>query len=512
LTLLLLLHMMSPSALAQLPPRAEAPAAPARPPDSDALGRDTPRGTVVGFLKAARAGDYALASAYIDGRPSADLAHQLFVVLDVKLPARLTEISDRPEGARTNPLIPDRELVGTIDSRTGPVDVTVERVRRGTTEIWLFPATMLGKVPTLYEEVNERRSFIPGVRGRPLAGFTALEWLLALGAISLFFAITAMLDRLLVAAVGMIRSRRSTYDDRPLRTVLPVPARLLLLAGLTYWLLTVSGLSLFVRQFWSNAAIVMTIVAIVWLLILLNGVVAERFRRRKGLADHTALAALSRIMRRVIDVVFVVIGLAALLRQFDIDPTPALAGLGVGGIAVALAAQKTLENVIAGASLIVDQAVRVGDVLKVGEVTGVVDHIGLRSTRIRTLDRTMVRIPNGQIATATVETLSARDKFWFHPEVRLRPDTTPAQVLAVVSGLRTLLEHHPSVDPDLRVRFHRLGTYSLDIEVFAYVFAHDLNEFLKIQEKLLIEVTEVIERSGSALALPPSASLTTPVM
>ena len=157
------------------------------------------------------------------------------------------------------------------------------------------------------------------------------------------------------------------------------------------------------------------------------------------------------------------------------DPTPALAGLGVGGIAVALAAQKTLENVIAGASLIFDQAVRVGDVLKMGDVQGTVDHIGLRSTRLRTLDRTIVSVPNSQIANMSLETLSARDKFWFHPVVGVRHETMPQQLHAVVDGIRRLLDEHPSVDREsVRVRFLSLGPFSLDVDVFAYVVREGL--------------------------------------
>ncbi len=152
--------------------------------------------------------------------------------------------------------------------------------------------------------------------------------------------------------------------------------------------------------------------------------------------------------------------------------------LGVGGIAVALAAQKTLENVIAGASLIFDQALRVGDTLKMGEVFGTVDQIGLRSTRIRTLDRTIVSIPNGQIANATLETISARDKFWFHPVVTLRRDTTPDQLHDVVNGIRGMLGQDPSVDTEsVRVRFFRLGAFSLDVEVVAYLFGARLESF-----------------------------------
>jgi MscS family membrane protein len=192
-----------------------------------------------------------------------------------------------------------------------------------------------------------------------------------------------------------------------------------------------------------------------------------------------------------------------MLRSLGVDPTPALAGLGVGGIAVAQAAQKTLENVVAGASLIFDQAVRVGDFLKMDAVQGTVDHIGLRSTRIRTLDRTIVSVPNSQIANASLETLSARDKFWFHPVVGLRYETTPQQLRDVVDGIRRLLVDHPSVEPDsVRVRFVRLGQSSLDVDVSAYLLARDWNHFLELQEGLLFGVTDVVQEAGTGIAFP----------
>ena len=132
-----------------------------------------------------------------------------------------------------------------------------------------------------------------------------------------------------------------------------------------------------------------------------------------------------------------------------------------------------------GVSLIFDQAVRVGDFIKVGDVVGTVDDIGLRSIRIRTLDRTMVVIPNGQIANMNLEVVSSRDKFWFHPAIALRYETTSDQVSSVVEGMRKLLRAHPQVESEsVRVEFLRLGTFSLDIDVFAYVFADDWNRFL----------------------------------
>jgi MscS family membrane protein len=197
------------------------------------------------------------------------------------------------------------------------------------------------------------------------------------------------------------------------------------------------------------------------------------------------------------------VALLATLRHFGVDPTPIVAGLGVGGIAVALAAQKTLENVIAGASLIFDQAVRVGDFLKMGEIQGTVDAIGLRSTRIRTLDRTIVSVPNGQIANMSLETLSARDKFWFHPMVGLSYESTGDQVRAVIDGTRALLARHQAVETDsIRVRFLRLSPFSLDVDIFAYVIARDWNHFLEIQEQLLLAITDLVRDAGTSIAFP----------
>jgi MscS family membrane protein len=257
------------------------------------------------------------------------------------------------------------------------------------------------------------------------------------------------------------------------------------------------------RQVWTITATLIVTVSIVWLLILLNGEIEAHIRRGSSRATTGAGAALLRVLRRAVDLLILFGGFAAILRQLGIDPTPAIAGLGVGGIAVALAAQKTLENVIAGASLIVDQAVRVGDFLKMADVIGTVEHIGLRSTRIRTLDRTIVSVPNGQIANVTLETISARDKFWFHPIVALRYETTSDQLRTVMDGIKGLLEEHPLVEVDtVRVRFIRMGSFSLDIDVFAYVKARDWNEFLAIQEGLLFAVTEIVTEAGATVAIP----------
>ena len=255
------------------------------------------------------------------------------------------------------------------------------------------------------------------------------------------------------------------------------------------------------QQHGATATLMIVVVACMWLLMLLNEI-GERslVRRRRSLSG--AASAL-RLVRRLIDGLILFAGLLFTLHHFGINLTATLAGLGVGGIAVALAAQKTLENVIAGVSLIADQAVRVGDVLSLGDIQGTVEELGLRSTRIRTIDRTVVSLPNGQIANMRLETLSARDRFLFHPVIGLHYKTTAVELRSFSAGVRTLLSGQNNVDlASVRVRFVRFGASSIDVEIFAYVFASDWNNFLEIQEELLYGIMDMVQKVGAAIALP----------
>jgi MscS family membrane protein len=196
------------------------------------------------------------------------------------------------------------------------------------------------------------------------------------------------------------------------------------------------------------------------------------------------------------------------LYYFGVDLTAALAGLGVGGIALALAAQKTLENVIAGASLIFDRTLNAGDTVKVGDSVGTIEDIGLRSTRIRTPGRTLVSVPNGQVASMTLENLSSRDKFWFHHILSLSYGTTSPQIHSVLTGIRGLLAESRQLEPtSLRVNFLRVGPGTLDVEVFAYVLAADWPQFLRTQEELLLRIIEFIESIEVHIAPPPNAMI-----
>jgi MscS family membrane protein len=475
----------------------------------DTLGRTTPRGAVLGFLSAMKKNNAEVGALYLNtplrGADAARLAGQLGTVLDRRLPARLNQISDKPEGSIPDPLRPDEDLVGTIDTASGELNITVERVDRGKAgKVWLFSGQTLSSIPDVFQELatSPLEQLLPKFMvSTLLAGIPLFEWLALFIGMPLLYMATGILNRALSWLIGALRRHVTHNATLKNPRILRVPVRLLLVALVIRLVLASVALPLLARQFWSTVALFIVVVACVWWLLLLTGT-AEAYVVRHRLTVSGSASVL-RLFRRLIDGLLLFGGFLFVLYHFGINLTAALAGLGVGGIAIALAAQKTLENVIAGVSLIADEAVRVGDFLNLGDVQGTVEGVGLRSTRIRTLDRTIVSLPNGQIANMRLETLSVRDKFWFHPMIALRYETTRPQLKSVLTGVHQLLRQQPNIDPaSVRVRLIRFGTFSLEIDIFAYTSAHDWNDFLELQEELLFGIIDIVHGAGTGFAFP----------
>jgi MscS family membrane protein len=484
-------------------------------PPTDALGRNTPRGTVIGFMAAARKGADQVAARYLNttlqDEAAVELVRKLYVVLDTRLSVRLGELSDREEGSRGDLAKPDRDVVGTVTTGGGQLELVVQRVSRGRPGlIWLFSRETLDAIPEAYDQIDlvSVDRYLPAVAKLHVLRIRMFEWLTLLLVLPFCYRLIGALGRTLGRLYALARGRLGV-SGHPVN-LLPGPVRLILLVMAIRIILSGLDVPLVERQFWSVTATLLVTAAVVWLLLVLNAFGEQYLRRHLKGSAFGEIAAMVRFLRRIADGIVIAGGGLSILRYFGIDATAALAGFGIGGIAVALAAQKTLENVVGGVSIIFDKAVRVGDVVKVGDTQGTVDSIGLRSTRIRTLDRTMLSVPNGQVASVSIETLSARDKFWFHHIVSLRRETTAAQMRSVVDGVRDLIACDARVDADsIRVRFFRLGSFSLDVELFAYVFAPDLDHFFAIQQELLLRVMDIVENAGTAIAFPSQTLLVT---
>jgi MscS family membrane protein len=231
--------------------------------------------------------------------------------------------------------------------------------------------------------------------------------------------------------------------------------------------------------------------------------IAERWSSRLDPRVHAMSYSVLPLGRQILKLSLFLAAILTILSIWGYNTSTILAGIGVGGLAVALAAQKTIENLFGGLSVIGDRPVLVGDLCRFGDRTGTVMHIGLRSTRIRTPDRTIISVPNGQFSSMALENISGRDKIWFHPTLNLRRDTTSEQLLRVLASFREILTDHPKVETGkIPVRFIGVGPYSLDIEVVAYITTSEYEEFLALQQELLLKLLQAVEQAGTALAVP----------
>jgi MscS family membrane protein len=209
------------------------------------------------------------------------------------------------------------------------------------------------------------------------------------------------------------------------------------------------------------------------------------------------------LAERLLTAVVVVTAVLSVLAIVGFNLTTVLAGLGIGGIAIAFAAQKTLENLFGGISVLADEVIRVGDYCRFADRTGTVEDISLRSTRVRTDARTELSIPNGALATMNIENFTRRDKILFNPVLAIRYETSGDQLRYLLAEIRRMLYEHPKIESDsASIRFANFDSSSLRLEIAGYVLTRDANEFAAIREDLLLRIMDIVEKSGSGFAFP----------
>jgi MscS family membrane protein len=242
--------------------------------------------------------------------------------------------------------------------------------------------------------------------------------------------------------------------------------------------------------------------AVLWSIVDVFG--DEASRQPWAAGNPSALSALGLAVRGG-RVLVVALACVAVLVQLGYPAASVLAGLGLGGLALALAAQKTVENLFGSIALAVDETLRVGDLVQVDTVLGRVEAIGLRSTRIRTLDRTLVSVPNGLLASMRVESLTARDRLRLVSSLSLELGTTPQRLRELMAAIEKLLRAHPKLwSDDLQVTLRQLGPASIDVDVVAS-FEVAPEDFARLRSDVLLQLLEAVERAGVALAAPPAS-------
>lgn len=472
----------------------------------------SPRASLAAYFTLVREGQYEEAAAYLElprarRHDGAQLARQLRAVLDRQLWIDIDQVSATSSGNLADGLPAHIEQLGVIPGPRGArLPVRLTRSQRDGEVRWRFAASTVEQVPTWYAALGDRWILerLPPILLRS-GPFDVLWWQWL--ALPVLLALSVALGH--GAAHGfralltrLTRRTRTAWDDAILARLLPAIS-----AGAT--LLVAAGLLPFLALYQPAADAAYRLVragfllAFFWALWRIIDVWRELLSRTRWAHTAAASRSLLPLGGRVAKFAVAAIAAVTILSLLGYPVASLVAGLGLGGLALALAAQKTVENLFGAFAIGADQPFREGDFVKVEDFVGTVERIGLRSTRIRTLERTLITIPNGRLSDMRLESYAARDSLRFHAVVALVYHTTASQMRDVLGGFERVLQQQAKLLPEgMTVRLVALGRTSLDIEVNCWMATTDWNEFVTIRQEILLQFMDVVARAGTAFAFP----------
>jgi len=501
--------ILAASAVARAQPPPEAGAA--AEPEEELVAQDSPRASLSRFFDLCRAGEYAEAARYLDltaaQRPHGpDLAWKLKAVLDRHVWIDLEDVSPLPGGNAGDGLRRGTDEVAHIPGATGsPEPVRVVRRSAGGAR-WVFSRATVNRIGSWYDRLEHRWAleYLPDVLLRPgPRDLLYWQWLAFPVLLLVSWGLGYVLTRLTRHLLGRLASRTPTQWDDQMLVQMTGPFTFAWALGVTFVLVPWLGLYQPAQEFMDRLTRAAFFVVFFWGLARSIDVGRDVITASTPSGQHAASRSLVPLGARVAKLLVLAIAVVAFLSQLGYPVASLVAGLGIGGLAVALAAQKSLENLFGTFSLGADQPFREGDFVRVEDFVGTVETIGLRSSRIRTLDRTLITIPNGKLAEMRLESFTARDRMRLACFIRLVHGTTAQQMRAVLAGLERVLREHPKIwTSSMVVRLAELAESSLNVEVMAWFQTPDWDEFQLIRQEVLLQFMAVVEESGSSFAFP----------
>lgn len=476
---------------------------------------NSPRASLAHYFDAVREGRWDDSTRYLvlDAKQQsrgADLARRLKAVIDNTGWIDLETVSDAHDGKRDDGLPSNLDEITriTLDGRTEPLRMVRRSDDRGV--YWAFSAPTVSRIDAWYGALPDRRlrdalvawdldaMLLPGPLELLWWQWVALSVLLVLA-----WPVGNLLARVTRFVLRHLARRTPMRWDADLVGVLGAPLTLawslaVVLVGSTHLLLLAPAYRLI-----HGLTMAGIVLAGFWALWRGAGVGARQLLERPWARDNASARTLISVGGNLARGAILFAGVLAILSSLGFPIGTVLAGLGIGGLALAFGAQKTIENLFGSIAIAVDQPFRVGDVVSVDGIVGVVENVGLRSTRLRTADRTLVSIPNGKLADQRAESYAARDRFRFATTIGLTYGTTREQMLQVVEGVQRVLLDHPRIWPEnVDVRFVALGPSSLDIEVMAWFAVPTPADFAVCRQEALLAIMKVVEDAGTEFAFP----------
>ncbi len=479
----------------------------------------SPRWSMDQFFRLANDGKWVSASEFLalpagtDSARAVQLTERLKTVLDRYLWIELNELSPSVAGDTADGLAENVEQLGVIARPNGVYDpVRLIRAARGGEPRWVFSAPTIRRMDALYDGLGDNwiRELFPDAlrRSGPLR-VQWWQWLALLLAVPVVILLGVVLERFLMLLLRAIVRNTAPSWDNDLVEGLRAPLLLACTAIFVGPVINRIGLNASVQGFLGDLIKAMVTAALFWTVLRALDVVQRRVIASAWAGQRADVLSLAPLGGRLARVFVAFLGTTAVLAQFHIPVGTLLAGLGIGGIAIALGAQKTLENVIGSLAIVSDKPFQVGDWVKVEDVEGTVESVRLRSTQIRTFERSLVTYPNGRLADMRLESFAARDRFRLSTRLGLVYGTTRAQLEAITREIEAWLRAQPQVWPDLVIcKLAGFGDYTLNVEVAAWFIVPDMNAFRAVRQEALFAMMEIVERNGSELAFPTTTILT----
>jgi len=484
----------------------------------DEFDRGTPRSSVKGFFKAARGGDYERAAQYLDLRnlprridksEGPELARQLKIALDRTLWVELEQISGDPKGNVEDGLPSQRETLGYIKTPEKTVDILLQRIpREDGVLIWKFSNRTVAEIPQLYKHFGYRP--FEEMLSKVFPDFTLLGWQLWQWALFLIALPLTYLAALLPTwIVGRLVRGRETEMSRKFSLLITGPIRVVLWvlfirAAVSYIGVSATGRSLF------SAGPLLTI-ALAWVAIRLADLVFDWWAENLQEKGEKSAVVLVQPVRKIAKGLVVLFAALLWLDNIGFNVSTLLAGLGVGGIAVALAAQDTLKNFFGSVMILLDKPFSVGQRVTVKGHDGVVEDIGLRSTKIRLLTGHQATVPNDQMANIDIENIGRRPHIRRLTNITITYDTPPEKIEKAVNIIETTLDNHEGMETDFppRVYFNEFNPYSLNILVLYWYHPPDYWSFLAFSQRVNLQIMREFEKEGIQFAFPTSTTYLT---
>ncbi len=503
----------SASSLAQLP-KSAAPPTMAEPAAAlDPLRRGTPHSTVEGLLRCGAREDFACIARYLQpvpgqGMDMLELA-RAFQALRTRYKGDLALLSNDPNGRVEEGLPLGQQRAGAVEIGGTTVDLILVRVDDPNYgKIWLVSSETVAKIPQLYAEMKSEgptlgeRVVPAALSHRHLLAMSLAQWLGWLLSIPISLVLAWLLAFVLSVPRRVWRKLRRVSLKTIWETDLGLPIKCVIaivIHGLLVYLLEPP---LLYREYYFRVLAALLVACFAWLAsrMMDRGFDhAVNRRRTTGRGGESILILVQRVNR----IVLLIIAFVAAMALFGVNVKTTLAGLGIGGLAIALGAQKTLENIIGGVSLLMDKAVHAGDFCEIGGKLGTVEDIGLRSLRLRTLDQNLLVVPNSSLAQMQFQNMKARSKLLLSQNFSLRIETRVEQLRLVLDGVQRMLDQHPSIESGTsRIRVADFAGAAFELELWAYAKTGDWTEFTVIRQDVILKIAEIVEAAGTRLAAP----------